>query len=185
MIWKASLAWLRPGDVLGQLGDHSIAPLSGFDLAADVLAYLPVEIDQGSIDGLKCPPKITCKPHKTKARERKSGVGGSEKWGHLAGLWRCFRWQQPLPAFHRAAGRTIRFWTFPCSGSSPKVKSPARQPASLGMFSLPSTSGRVVLVVRHFGPFAHCHQHKSCRENALYESDFGCFRCPQNCPTKT
>ena len=26
---------------------------------------------------------------------------------------------------------------------------------------------------------------KSCRENALYESDFGCFRCPQNCPTKT
>jgi len=26
-------------------------------------------------------------------------------------------------------------------------------------FPLPSTSGRVVLVVRHFGPFAHCHQH--------------------------
>jgi hypothetical protein len=27
------------------------------------------------------------------------------------------------------------------------------------MFSLPSTSGRLVLVVRHCGPFAHCHQH--------------------------
>jgi hypothetical protein len=26
------------------------------------------------------------------------------------------------------------------------------------MFSLPSTSGRVVLVVRHCGPFAQCHQ---------------------------
>jgi hypothetical protein len=29
------------------------------------------------------------------------------------------------------------------------------------MFPLPSTSGRVVLVVRHFGPFAHCYQQAS------------------------
>jgi hypothetical protein len=32
----------------------------------------------------------------------------------------------PFPAFPRAAGRTIRFWAFPCGGSSRKVKSPAR-----------------------------------------------------------
>jgi hypothetical protein len=49
-------------------------------------------------------------------------VGGSENWGHFG---------RP-----RAAGRTIRFWTFPCSGSSRKVKSLARQPASLVMFPL-------------------------------------------------
>ena len=30
-----------------------------------------------------------------------------------AGLWPCFRWQKPLPAFARTAGRTIRFCTFP------------------------------------------------------------------------
>jgi hypothetical protein len=41
-----------------------------------------------------------------------TGVCLSAKDGTiLAGLCRCFRWQQPLPAFPRAAGRTIRFWT--------------------------------------------------------------------------
>jgi hypothetical protein len=56
--------------------------------------------------------------------------------------------RQPLPAFPRAASRTIRFWTFPCGGSSRKVKSLARQPARLVTFPLPSTIiGRVVLVV--------------------------------------
>jgi hypothetical protein len=65
----------------------------------------------------------------------------------LAGLWRCFRWQQAFPAFPRAAGVTIRIWAFPCGGSSRRVNSSARQPASLMMFPLPSISGRVVLVV--------------------------------------
>jgi hypothetical protein len=44
---------------------------------------------------------------------------------------RCFHWQQSLPAFPRAAGRPIRFWAFPSSGSSREVKSLARKPTSL------------------------------------------------------
>jgi hypothetical protein len=56
-----------------------------------------------------------------------------------------------------AAARTIRFWTFPCSGTSRKVKSLARRPA----VPLPSTSGRVVLVVCPFGSFGHCHRHQT------------------------
>jgi hypothetical protein len=93
---------------------------------------------------------------------------------NLAGLWRCFRWQQPLPAFPRETGRTIRFWAFPCSGSSRKIKSPARQPASLVMSPLPSTSCRVVLVVRHLGPFAHCHQ--QAEENSRQRLGVRCER---------
>jgi hypothetical protein len=38
-----------------------------------------------------------------------------KKGAILAGLWPCFRWQQLLPAFPRAAGRTIRFCAFPSS----------------------------------------------------------------------
>jgi hypothetical protein len=30
----------------------------------------------------------------------------------LAGLWPCFRWQQPLPAFPRAAGGRFAFVLF-------------------------------------------------------------------------
>jgi hypothetical protein len=41
---------------------------------------------------------------------------------------------------------------FSLQGASRNVQSPARQLASLLMFRLPSTSGRVVLVVRHFAP---------------------------------
>ena len=33
----------------------------------------------------------------------------------MAGLWPCFRWQQLLPAFSRAAGRMISFCALPCS----------------------------------------------------------------------
>src|ERR1035438_3861665 len=51
---------LRLGNVLSQLRHYAIAPLGGFDLAADVLAYLPVEIDQRGIDGLKCPLPSGC-----------------------------------------------------------------------------------------------------------------------------
>jgi hypothetical protein len=51
---------LRLGNVLSQLQHHTFAPLGGFDLAADVLAYLPVEIDQRGIDGLKCPLPSGC-----------------------------------------------------------------------------------------------------------------------------
>jgi hypothetical protein len=37
------------------LWPYAITPLGDFDLAADVLAYLPLKIDQRSIDGLKWP----------------------------------------------------------------------------------------------------------------------------------
>jgi hypothetical protein len=43
----------------------------------------------------------------------------------LAGLWPCFRLQQPLPAFPRVASRTIRFCTS-LLRSSRTVKPPAR-----------------------------------------------------------
>ena len=82
-----------------------------------------------------------------------------------AALRRLGCYQQPLPAFPRAAAGTIRFGLFLPSGSSNKVKSPARQPAGLEMFLLPSTSGRVVLLVRHLGRFAHCHQSGCGRAN--------------------
>jgi hypothetical protein len=42
------------------LWHYAITPLGGFDLAADVLAYLPVKIDQRSIDGLECPLLSVC-----------------------------------------------------------------------------------------------------------------------------
>jgi len=79
----------------------------------------------------------------------------------LAGFWPCFRWQQPLPAFPRAAGRTIRVLDFSLAALA-RVRSSRRRAnqASLVMFPLPSTSSRVALVVRHCGPFAHCHQHR-------------------------
>ena len=48
------------GNVLSQLRHHAFAPLGGFNLAADVLAYLPVKIDQRSINGLKCPLPSGC-----------------------------------------------------------------------------------------------------------------------------
>jgi hypothetical protein len=38
-----------------------------------------------------------------------------KKGAILAGLWPCFSWQQLLPAFPRAAARTIRFCAFPSS----------------------------------------------------------------------
>ena len=86
----------------------------------------------------------------TQQLQARTSVSVAAKNGAIwAGLWRCCRWQQPLPAFARAAGRTIRFWTFPCR--VPRVTS-SRRRANLLMFRLPSTSGRVVLVVRHFAP---------------------------------
>ena len=57
---ETALPRLRLGDVLGQLRDHAFAPFGGFDLATDVLAYLPVEIYQRGIDGLKCPLPSGC-----------------------------------------------------------------------------------------------------------------------------
>ena len=57
---KTALPGLRLGNVLSQLRHHAFAPLGGLDLAADVLAYLPVKIDQRSIDGLKCPLSSGC-----------------------------------------------------------------------------------------------------------------------------
>ena len=33
--------------------DHGFAPFLGFDFPADIAAHLPVEIDQGGIDGMK------------------------------------------------------------------------------------------------------------------------------------
>jgi hypothetical protein len=42
------------GDVLCQLGHHPSTPLRGLNLAADVLAHLPVEIDERRIDGPVC-----------------------------------------------------------------------------------------------------------------------------------
>jgi hypothetical protein len=44
-------------------------------------------------------------------QERVHGFGlsvAAKNGAILAGLWPCFRWQQPLPAFPRAAGRTSR-----------------------------------------------------------------------------
>jgi hypothetical protein len=72
--------------------------------------------------------------------------------GGIYTKWQCFRWQHPLPAFPRAAGQTIRFWTFPSRGSSREVKSLVRQPGNPVMFPLPSTSGRVVHVTLPFWP---------------------------------
>ena len=57
---ETTLPWLRLANVLSQLWHDAIAPLGGFDLAADVLAYLPVKIDQRCIDGLKCPLPSGC-----------------------------------------------------------------------------------------------------------------------------
>jgi len=57
---ETALPWLRLGNVLSQLWHDAIAPLGGFDLAADVLAYPPVKIDQRNIDGLKCPLPSGC-----------------------------------------------------------------------------------------------------------------------------
>ena len=60
------------------------------------------------------------------ARRSIYGVSVAAKNGAiLAGLWPCFRWQQPLPAFPRAASRTIRFCTS-LQRSSRTVKPPAR-----------------------------------------------------------
>jgi len=57
---ETSHTGLRSSNVLGQLWHDAIAPLGCFDLVADVLAYLPVKIDQRSIDGLKCPVRSGC-----------------------------------------------------------------------------------------------------------------------------
>jgi hypothetical protein len=72
-------------------------------------------------------------------------VCGSEKWSHSGRILHpaqvstpgggASAGSNPFPVFPRAAGRTIRFWTLPCGGSSRKVKSPARQPASLVVVS--------------------------------------------------
>ena len=96
-------------------------------------------------------------------------AGGSEKRGHFGRIVAMLPLTATTSGISRAAGRTIRFWDFPSSGSSYKVKSPVRQPASLVMFLLSSTSGGVVLVVRHFGPFAHCRQHYARRRTSVFQ----------------
>jgi hypothetical protein len=51
---RTALAWLCPGNVLSQLRHNPGTPLGGFDLAADVLAHLSIEVDERGVDGLEC-----------------------------------------------------------------------------------------------------------------------------------
>jgi hypothetical protein len=52
---KAAHSRLRPGDVGRQSRHHAISPLRGSDLAADVLANLPIEVDQRRVDCMESP----------------------------------------------------------------------------------------------------------------------------------
>jgi hypothetical protein len=45
---------LSTADVLGQLPDGALAPRQGRDPPAEVLANLPVEVDESGVDLLKC-----------------------------------------------------------------------------------------------------------------------------------
>jgi hypothetical protein len=49
---ESALSGVGGGDVAGEFVHHAIAPLGASDLAADLLADLPVEIDQGGVDCL-------------------------------------------------------------------------------------------------------------------------------------
>ena len=51
---KSPQTGLGAGNVGGKLFHYTITPFSVFDLSADICSHLPIKLDQGGVNRLKC-----------------------------------------------------------------------------------------------------------------------------------